>query len=184
MYYIYRTTNLINGKTYIGQHKSKNIMNDKYVGSGCLIKKAIKVYGEENFKNEILEVVESRFQANVMEKVWIKKERDIGKAEYNIADGGRSYDFKQDTLIKMSKAHKGQPSPHKGKSHSEETKRKISEAKKGKDISEETRRKISESLKGNQRNKGKHHSEEAKRKMYEAKKGKHWKLVDGKRVWY
>ena len=40
MYYIYRTTNLINGKTYIGQHKSKDIMNDKYVGSGCLIKKA------------------------------------------------------------------------------------------------------------------------------------------------
>lgn len=33
-------------------------------------------------------------------------------------------------------------------------------------------------------NKGKHHSEETKRKLSAAMKGKHWKLVDGKRVWY
>lgn len=143
-------------------------MNDKYVGSGCLIKKAIKMYGEENFKNEILEVVESRFQANVMERVWIKKERAIGKAEYNIADGGRSSDFKQETLIKMSKALKGRTAPNKGKPRSEETKRKISESKKGKPHP----------------HKGVSHSEEAKKKLSDARKGKHWKLVNGKRIYY
>ena len=52
----------------------------------------------------------------------------------------------------------------KGKTLSEETKRKMSEAKKGKHIGP--------------------HSEEHKRKMSAAHKGKHWKLVDGKRVWY
>lgn len=57
--------------------------------------------------------------------------------------------------------------------------------------SKETLIKISEASKGNQYrngkpawNKGKHASEESKEKMSEAKKGKHWKLVDGKRVWY
>lgn len=92
MYYIYRTTNLINGKTYIGKHESKDIMNDKYLGSGKLLKPAIKKYGKENFKNEVIEVVESLFHANVMEEVWIAKERAIGKAEYNLADGGQGGD--------------------------------------------------------------------------------------------
>ena len=69
----------------------------------------------------------------------------------------------------------------KGHNVSEETKIKMAEAMKGKKQgtrSEEWSRKISEALKG------KHYSEETKRRMSEAKKGKHWKLVDGKRVWY
>ena len=51
MFYIYRTTNLINGKTYIGQHKRRP---GRYFGSGLLLKNAIKKYGKENFKVEIL----------------------------------------------------------------------------------------------------------------------------------
>lgn len=77
---------------------------------------------------------------------------------------------------------------HKGKHSSEETKRKISAAKKGKPawnkgkkrgpMTEETKAKISAAQKG------KTFSEESKAKISAAKKGKHWKLVDGKRVWY
>ena len=52
---------------------------------------------------------------------------------------------------------------------------------KGKHHSEEIKRKISESCKGKQRGP---HSEEWKRKISAAHKGKHWKLVDGKRVYY
>lgn len=51
-YYIYMTTNLINGKKYIGQHKGK--VNDSYLGSGTTITKAIQKYGKENFKKDIL----------------------------------------------------------------------------------------------------------------------------------
>lgn len=71
----------------------------------------------------------------------------------------------------------------------EETKRKIGEAHKGKKHSDETKRKISEALKGKPTwSKGKKLSEEHKRKLSEAHKcihkGKHWKVVNGKRVWY
>ena len=75
-----------------------------------------------------------------------------------------------------------------GIKYSEETKKKMSEAKKGKSSwnkglktghhSEETKKKIAESRKGIK------FSEEHKNKLSEAKKGKHWKIIDGKRVWY
>lgn len=68
----------------------------------------------------------------------------------------------------------GNNHPFYGKHRSEETRRKLSEAKKGKSLSEEHRRKISESMKGeNNHFYGKTHSEESRRKMSEALKGKH-----------
>lgn len=79
---------------------------------------------------------------------------------------------------------------NKGKPRSEETRKRISEAmkgernpmygrsRKGHSVSKETRKRISEALKGHSV------SEETKKKKSEALKGKHWKLVDGKRVWY
>ena len=99
----------------------------------------------------------------------------------------RKYPHKGDEEArkKISEANKGKPSSMKGKHISEEAKKKVSEARKGKKASEETRKKISEASKGRKAwNKGKKMSEEAKKKLSESKKGKHWKLVDGKRVWY
>lgn len=171
MYYIYKITNLIDGKTYIGQHKYKKL-NDSYMGSGVHIKRAIKKHGIENFKKEILySNIQYKETVDDMERFAIAKERAIGKAEYNIADGGQ------------------------GGHLSEETRRKISETSKGKKMSEEAKRKMSEAHKGQVTwNKGKHISEEVKRKISEAMAGKkkdsykryklHWKLVDGKRVYY
>ena len=69
----------------------------------------------------------------------------------------------------------------KGKTVTNETRRKMSEAKKGKTNSAEHRRNISESMKGIVR------SEDTRKKMSEAKKGllknKTWKIINGKRVW-
>ena len=73
------------------------------------------------------------------------------------------------TRMHQSEAHKGKPSPFKAKTQTEETKRKISEARKGKSrrpFSEETKLKMSEA------HKGKLFSDEHKLKLSEAHKGK------------
>ena len=79
----------------------------------------------------------------------------------------------EDTRRKLSEANKGKPSWMKGKHHSEESCKKMSESRKGKQHSEDTRLKISEALTGKPTwIKGKHHSEESRKKMSEANKGK------------
>lgn len=60
----------------------------------------------------------------------------------------------------------------------DEFRKKLSDANKGKHLSEETKRKLSDAKKG------KTFSEEHKKKIAEFCKGKHWKVVEGKRVWY
>ena len=112
MYYIYRITNLINGKTYIGQHKYKKL-NDSYMGSGVYLAKAKKKYGIENFKKEILVfgIVRKDF-IDLLEKEYIKFYRSIGKAEYNITDGGegnggwnKGIPMSNEQKMKLSKIH-------------------------------------------------------------------------------
>lgn len=83
---IYKTTNLINGKFYIGKD-SKNDPN--YLGSGKILKTAIKKYGIENFTKEVIEECTSEDHLNERERYWIKfllcRERDDC---YNIGEGG------------------------------------------------------------------------------------------------
>ena len=58
-HFIYKTTNLKNGKYYIGMHSTSNF-NDGYLGSGDRLRRAIRKHGKENFKLEILEFFEDR----------------------------------------------------------------------------------------------------------------------------
>ena len=86
-YYLYEIKNNINGKIYIGVHKTKNL-NDGYMGSGKRIKKAIKKYGEENFTKIILEKFNSAKEMYLKEKqivtpAFLKREN-----VYNVMRGG------------------------------------------------------------------------------------------------
>lgn len=87
--YIYKTTNLINGKIYIGQKKSTIFLDTGYLGSGVRLKSAIKHYGKENFKVELLEECYSREHLNDREIYYIGKYKSqdltIG---YNLTKGG------------------------------------------------------------------------------------------------
>lgn len=167
-YYIYCIINNVNGKTYIGQHKTKDL-NDKYMGSGTLLKKAKQKYGIQNFSKTILAIIETQENADILERFFIALYRDAGKAEYNICAGGnipptlQDFDLEKQIEIKkkLSKSHKeamNRPEviekcklSHLGKRISDEQKRKLSESGKGKNtwskgkcLSEETKRKIKE----------------------------------------
>lgn len=87
---IYKTTNQVNGKIYIGQDKYNN---PNYLGSGKILHLAFQKYGIENFKKEIIEKCESIEKLNEQEKYWINyynsTDRKIG---YNIALGGQGGD--------------------------------------------------------------------------------------------
>ena len=87
--YIYKTTNLINNKIYIGQKKSQIFLDNKYLGSGKYLKRALEKYGKENFKVELLEIANSRDKLSKLEIYYIQiynsTDKNIG---YNIAKGG------------------------------------------------------------------------------------------------
>ena len=90
-YYIYLTTNIINNKKYIGQHKGE--IDDKYLGSGILLVKAIEKYGKENFTKEILEVCHSQEELDEKEKYYIKKYGAVNREDfYNLSEGGQKGD--------------------------------------------------------------------------------------------
>jgi group I intron endonuclease len=88
---IYKTINLINGKIYIGKDEKNN---PSYLGSGKILKIAIKKYGRNNFKKEIIEICSSVKELNLKEQYWIKyfnsTNRTIG---YNITAGGSGGDI-------------------------------------------------------------------------------------------
>lgn len=69
--YVYLTENLINGKVYIGQHKSSKY-KDHYIGSGKQLKQAIQKYGKINFVTTIIEWCDSSEALNQREAYWIE----------------------------------------------------------------------------------------------------------------
>jgi len=112
---IYKTTNLINGKIYVGQD-SKN--NPRYLGSGVWLNRAIEKYGKENFKKEVIDLAESKEELNEKEKYWIKFYNCKVPFGYNLTDGGESpagYIFTEVQRQNLSKAKKGKLSGREGK---------------------------------------------------------------------
>lgn len=160
--YIYKTTNLINQKVYVGMSTKK--YNSTYLGSGVLIKKAIKKYGKHNFKKELLESCSTLDDLIKKEKFWVDfYAKSLGDKCYNLADGGLGGNWtlwmdkkRYNEIIESWKKNpnmwkKGISPPNKGKKRSEETKQKISKAITGKKQSEETILKRIKKLKGQKR---------------------------------
>lgn len=157
---IYKTTNSINGKFYIGKHQTKNL-DDGYLGSGKLLKRAIAKHGIENFSKQILFVFESEAEMDAKEKELVV----ICEQSYNLCEGGkggfgyinknglckhsengkkgslvRNHMFQTDPVFRASvmknlqspTINKCPPPSWKGKRHKETTKQKMSLAKKDK----------------------------------------------------
>lgn len=86
-YTVYKITNKINEKIYIGCHKTKNI-NDDYMGSGKLIKKAIEKYGLENFDKLVLYNFDNNLDMLKKEAELVNREFIKRKDVYNLVEGG------------------------------------------------------------------------------------------------
>ncbi len=88
MYYtIYKITNNINGKIYIGKHQTK-VLNDNYMGSGKLITEALNKYGSGSFTKEILHVFDTESEMNDKEREIVTEEFCSRKDTYNLCPGG------------------------------------------------------------------------------------------------
>lgn len=128
-YIIYKTSNVLSGQYYIGCHQTLNL-DDGYLGSGKYLKRAIKKYGKENFKFEILHVATSKEEMFKLERSIVNEELVHDPLSYNLKLGG-------------SGGNPGIVGAFTGKKHSNETKEKIRQAASKQITTDEKRRKLS-----------------------------------------
>lgn len=147
VYVVYETTNLINGKYYIGVHKQNGT---KYLGSGKLLKKAVTKYGRPNFSVFILKTFSNKKSAYAYEEVVVNNTLVNNPNCYNLRVGGYGWDnidnsgskhplyhreVSVETRRKISKNHSdvlGCNNPMYGKQHSTVSKIKMSSTRLGK----------------------------------------------------
>lgn len=132
---IYKATNLINEKVYIGKtslslssrqfsHKKRALKLNSQNPFHC----AIREFGLSNFKWEIIDNTDSDHKLNELEKYWISKcFSGLTQNGYNSTSGGDS------GFIRFND-NSGIHNNFYGRKHSEETKNKISESRKGKGL--------------------------------------------------
>lgn len=148
---IYKVTNLVNGKCYVGQTRMslQNRWKHHRYAHGCsALHSAIEKYGVENFTIEQIDSADTQDELNQKEQFWIAKLNTLSPNGYNLTTGGESPVWCEDSRLRMS------------------------ESKKGNYPSEETR-KILREVKLGERNSfyGKHHTDESKQKISASKKG-------------
>lgn len=133
-HFCYRTTNTLNGRTYIGKRTTDKI-DDGYLGSGILIGHAIRKYGRENFTREIIEFYDSSEDAFLAEVKHISAARESGEMLYNITSGGTGTKLGQNKAkghagkdnFWYGKSRSGELGPMYGKHHTNETRVRLSE---------------------------------------------------------
>jgi len=157
-YIIYRVTNTVNGKIYIGKHQTAEI-NDTYMGSGKILKAAIKKYGLAAFAKEILHVFDSEIEMNTMEKELVTEDFCVRPDTYNLCVGGKG-GFSYINKINPNLRSVG---------HTREMYERVSNALKGRSPSEKC---VNATKRGHAEGKyrydtftGKTHSDEAKKKI-------------------
>lgn len=169
IYTIYRATNLVNNKTYVGfdskwPHRQKDHIckaGKRYYG---IFTRALAKHGCDNFVWEILyQSRDGDHTLNVMEGYFIAENQSFGPSGYNLTLGGEGclgMVQSEETRQKMSVAHKNRSAEtrqkmsdnRKGKPRSAETRAKISAANRARGpMSNETRQKISAANKGKTR---------------------------------
>lgn len=150
-YYVYKTTNLVNNKYYIGVHKSSvKDLKKQYLGSGNLIRSAIKKYGRENFEIEILYTYNNSKEAFLKESELVTSVQVEDENCYNIKVGGLG----GVGLVHREETKKSISQSLSGKKKSASFSLNLSRIHKGKKVSNETREKQSISQKNRHKLRG------------------------------
>lgn len=166
-YTVYQITNIVNQKIYVGIHITTNL-NDGYLGSGKLIRKAVQKYGIEKFSKEILYIFDNEDDMLRKEAEIVTSEFCLRSDTYNLTNGG----FGGFSYINRSGIAK-----FRGKQHTDETKRKISEHMRGNRnsagtvFSDEIKKKIGDNTR--QALSGKSKSSDHKKRISEALKARY-----------
>lgn len=134
-YYLYEIRNLLNGKIYVGVHKTKNL-DDGYMGSGRVIRQAIEKNGIENFTRVILETFDNAEAMYARESELVTDEFLMREDVYNLRRGGTGgWDY----------VHKnGLNCGFRGKKHKARTKKIIGEKSVGRKHNEASLQKMSD----------------------------------------
>lgn len=155
---IYKVTNNVNGKIYIGQ--TVGTLEGRWArhccpSSGCTaLHRAINKYGNENFTVEQIDNASTPDELNEKEVYWINHFNSFAPNGYNLSEGGngcRGYKHSEETKRLLSEMKKGKA----GTPHTDEWKKAMSERQKGGShphkghpLSEEQKRFLSDSHKG------------------------------------
>lgn len=160
MHYLYKITNILNNKVYIGQSNDdkyrwrQHVYFAKYPEkTGQYIHRTMAKYGIENFIFEVIATCQTQENANEVESMLIAQHDSRNKEYgYNLKTGGSYGGHSEETKAKISAANKGQKQtpeqkrslfeglhkwienngyPHQDKPHNEESRKKMSESSKG-----------------------------------------------------
>lgn len=157
---VYRTTNILNGKFYVGVHKLKSkFSSDSYIGSGTYLRKAIAKHGRVCFSFEVVYMTDSEDSAYELEELIVDSEFVKRNDTYNVAVGGRGMRYKKQINInpahlcklrsKKTQAHRNAISAARlGKPTSEKHKLAVSKGKTGKPLAQSVYDSISFKLTG------------------------------------
>jgi hypothetical protein len=148
---------------YIGKGSGRRVYTKRKDGVNAPKDKSKIIFLKQNLTEE------EAFRHEIyMIAVFGRKDLETGilHNKTNGGEGPSGYKFSEESKARMSAAKKGKPTHNKGKTLSDETKKKIGIARKGRTHSEESKRKMSEA------NKGKTKSEEHKRKLREINKNR------------
>lgn len=176
--FIYKITNLINGKSYIGQTTKpllENRIREHINCNSTVISKAIHKYGIGNFDCSIIEQCDSKEELDEMEFHYIKQYNSFGKNGYNLTFGGEgtygyTFNHTEETKKKMSKSKKNKKMSYTHRKNSTEAKKGKKNPMYGKNLSEDHKRKISEGIKRSGGFSGWTHTKESREKIKEARK--------------
>ena len=157
-HYVYAIVNKINLKLYFGSHSWEGTGVDKnYYGSGTAIKRAVRKYGKDNFIVYPIKFYDTVEECRQAEEELLTK--------YDIANNQYCYNIKNGAVGWTSEDMTGEKHPFYGKHHTEEARKKLSQAKKGENNPQYGKRGKDAPMYG------KHHTEETKQKIARANKG-------------